>query len=268
MYAASMPDSLTELPFELASQILSSECLDAASLIRLRRVCKSWKKLSDSDEVCHSAAYRWGFVPNLTDTVEDVVRTKMDENCYFAGVETWKDLCIAQDALDAELGNEQRGKELQFPTSYYFHAAQSQTTDGIWQDLWRKKVLPEDGTTVSTGMGGGVRVSDLRTHELLWSIPPNMTTPHPHLEAESGVLVWKGNSELHEEGQIQVQHLTSCSFSTANDSLSTFMVYKAEHMFSDLPYKPMRGHYRPWKVLRHYNATMRAFRFKNGQLAQ
>jgi len=107
-------------------------------------------------------------------------------------VKTWKDLCIAQEALDMELGNERLGREMQYPLSYSFHAAQSEKNHGVYQDLWRMKIMPEDGTIVSTGTGGGVRVTDLRTHELLWSTPQNATSQmDPHLEADSGYLVWR-----------------------------------------------------------------------------
>lgn len=60
----------------------------------------------------------------------------------------------------------------------------------VWQDVWQMKIIHENGTIASTGMGGGVRVTDLRTHELLWSIPPEMTKRFLHLEAEKGFLVW------------------------------------------------------------------------------
>ena len=63
--AQSSCDRLTSLPFELATQILSSVRLDAASLIRSRRVCQGWKKLCDDDEIWHRAACRWGYVYDL-----------------------------------------------------------------------------------------------------------------------------------------------------------------------------------------------------------
>jgi hypothetical protein len=48
--AQSSCKALTLLPIELASQILSCECLDAASLVR-SQVCKGWKKLCENDEI-------------------------------------------------------------------------------------------------------------------------------------------------------------------------------------------------------------------------
>jgi F-box-like len=118
--APSSCDQLTQLPFELASQILSSESLDAASLIRGRQVCKRWKKLIDNDEIWHKAAYRWGYLPDLIRTVQDVKQSKLDENGYFAKVQSWKDLCIAQEALDMELGDGRHGKGMRYPMSYSF----------------------------------------------------------------------------------------------------------------------------------------------------
>ena len=137
--------------------------------------------------------------------IELLLEGKMDENGYFSGVKTWKDLCIAQEALDMELGNERLGREMQYPLSYSFHAAQSEKNHGVYQDLWRMKIMPEDGTIVSTGTGGGVRVTDLRTHELLWSIPPEMTKRFPHLEAEAGFLIWNADSERIARG-LQVKY--------------------------------------------------------------
>lgn len=184
--------TLMQLPFEVASQILSPEHLDAQSLIRSSQVCKGWQQLCDNDEIWQRAAHAWGYVSKLTLTVEDVTRAKMDENGYYCQVKTWRDLCVAQELLDAEVGNERRGTELRYPLSYSFHAAQSEETPGIWQDVYRMIIIAEDGLIASTSMGGGVRVSDLHTHELLWSTPQNATSQmDPHLEADSGYLVWR-----------------------------------------------------------------------------
>ena len=172
--------------------ISTSRHLDAQSLVRSSRVCKAWKKVCENDEIWHRAALEWGHTPDSTLTVEEVIQARMDENGYFSKVKSWKDLCIAQELLDAQLGAGRRGGELQYPMSYSFHAAQSEETPDIWQDLWQMKIMPEEGTIVSTGIVGGVRVSDLRTHELLWSIPPEMTKPSPMLEAENGYLIWDG----------------------------------------------------------------------------
>jgi F-box-like len=182
--------TLALLPFEPASEVLSSEHPDAGSLIRTSQVCKSWKKLCDNDEIWRRAAHRWGCVADFALTVEDAKRAQMDENGYFANVKTWRELCIARECLDAELGDARRGERTQYPLSYSFHAAQSESNHGIWQDVWQMKIIHENGTIASTGMGGGVRVTDLRTHELLWSIPPEMTKRFLHLEAEKGFLVW------------------------------------------------------------------------------
>ena len=114
-------------------------------------------------------------------------------------MKTWKDLCIAQELLDAELGGGRHGIETQYPMSYSFHAAQSSKIYGIWQDLWQMKIIPEDGTIVSTGIEGGVRVADLRTHELLWSVPAEMTKRSPHLEAANGFLIWDGEGDSLED---------------------------------------------------------------------
>ena len=181
------------LPFELACKILTSEHLDAESLIRSSRVCKGWKTVCDNDEIWRRAALQWGHVSNTTLTVEEALGAKLDENGYFSQVKTWKDLCIAQELLDAELGGGRHGIETQYPMSYSFHAAQFTTRQGIYQDLWRMKVIAEDGTLVSTGYGGGIRVSDLRTHQLLWSEGPMMTARRPDLEADNGFLVWNAD---------------------------------------------------------------------------
>jgi len=267
MRSADERDPLTLLPFEPASEVLSSESLDTATPVRGRRVSKSWKKLCDNDEIWHKAAYRWGYAPNLSCTVQDVVRTKMDENRYFAQVQSWRDLCVAQEALNGELGDDRLGTRLQYPMSYYFHAAQSEETHGIWQDLWRMTIIHEDGLIVSTGMGGGIRVSDLRTHELLWSIPPEMTKPRPKLEADQEDLIWyaDGNSaQLFT--RVQLTNHALCT--GAREARSIFTVYRSERFFSNSPYKSLRGLYRPWKVLKHPGSATRAFRFKDGQLVQ
>jgi F-box-like len=185
--------TLALLPLELAFEILTSHCLDAKSLIRSSQVCKMWNKFFDSDELWRKAARRWGYAPYYAITVEDAKRATMDENGYFARVKTWKDLCIAHDFLNAELGDGRLRKRLQYPLSYSFHAAQFTTRQGIYQDLWRMKVIAEDGTLVSTGYGGGIRVSDLRTHQLLWSEGPMMTARRPDLEADNGFLVWNAD---------------------------------------------------------------------------
>ena len=192
--------TLALLPFELACQILTSEHLDAMSLVRSSQVCKSWKQMCDNDEIWRKAAQKWGYVSERILTVEDATRAKMDENGYFSQVKTWKDLCVAQEVLDAELGNRRRGMETQYPMSYSFHAAQSEQNQDIWQDLWSMKIDSEDGTLVSTGLGGGVRVTCLRTHELLWSIPPAITGGYPEIEVEKGFLViWQAEGDFTRE---------------------------------------------------------------------
>ena len=181
------------LPKVFFLHISTSRHLDAQSLVRSSRVCKAWKKVCENDEIWHRAALEWGHTPDSTLTVEEVIQARMDENGYFARVKTWKDLCIAHDFLNAELGDGRLRKRLQYPLSYSFHAAQFTTRQGIYQDLWRMKVIAEDGTLVSTGYGGGIRVSDLRTHQLLWSEGPMMTARRPDLEADNGFLVWNAD---------------------------------------------------------------------------
>ncbi len=118
---------------------------------------------------------------------------------------------------------------------------------GVVQDVWRIKINEWDGTIASTGVHGGIRVTDLETHELLWSIPPQMTRPSPHLEAGGGFLIW--------------------DVWQPDDPEEQFMVYRAEERWNGpLPGKARRGNYLPYHVIRHHQATV-AFRFKYPYLA-
>ncbi|KDN53110.1 hypothetical protein K437DRAFT_266043 [Tilletiaria anomala UBC 951] len=262
-------DSLAQLPYEIATGIFSCGLLNAADLELASGVSRAWRQICHDDSMWHKAAWTWKLVKDLDTTLEAVKASFIDENRYFAPARTWREFCIAYEALEKQLGWDAAAQPFRYPDDSLaanhgvegggkalfpsicrrFHAANGEigwgSTHGVFQDLWRMKIIQEDQTIVSTGKGGGIRVTDLRTHELLWSIPPEMTKRFPHLEADNTFIVWD---------------------MWAQNSNDQFYVYKAETKYDDPPVSPRRGHYRPYAVLAHEQG-IHAYRFKYPYLA-
>lgn len=179
-------DPLQLLPSELVLRIL--EFTSPESISRLLRLNSNWNKFID--ETHQDAIY---FEKTYQDSSRKTFHdfSSFDDDSlsftrYYSGVTSWKELCKRQILLAR---NWSRKSPI---TRELVIGASSSTRDPVWRfrpDFERRIVL-------STHHTGGMKVTDMDSDRVIWSLNPQTVRPYAHLEYQDGTAVWdrEGNA--------------------------------------------------------------------------
>lgn len=179
-------DPLQLLPSELVIRIL--DFTSTASISRLTLLSRNWHNFIDTihqDAIYSAKVHRTSKQSNYHDF------SSFDEDFasfakYYSGISSSKDLCKRQTLLAR---NWSRSSPITRETVI---GASTSTRDPVWRfkpDFKRRIIL-------STHHTGGMKVTDMDTDQVIWSLRPQIVRPYAHLEYEDGTAVWdrEGNA--------------------------------------------------------------------------
>ncbi|CZT24253.1 uncharacterized protein RCC_09972 [Ramularia collo-cygni] len=179
-------DPLHLLPAELVLRILEFTPLSGIS--SLTRLTRSWNTFIDTTHQDAIYSAKTSRNPNQRD-FRDFSSFETDSSSftrYYAGVTSWKDLCKRQTLLSK---NWSRRSPI---TRELIIGSSSSTRDPVWRfkpDFKRRLIL-------STHHTGDMKVTDMDTDQVIWSLSPQTVRPYAHLEYQDGTAVWdrEGNA--------------------------------------------------------------------------
>lgn len=179
-------DPLQLLPSELVLRIL--EFTSSTSVSRLTRLNRSWNTFIDTthqDAIYSAKIHQNSKQSNFHDFTSFNESSSSFAN-YYAAITSCKDLCKRQTLLA-------RNWSRKCPvTRELVIGASTSTRDPVWRfkpDFKRRIVL-------STHHTGGMKVTDMDTDQVIWSLSPQTVRPYAHLEYQDGTAVWdrEGNA--------------------------------------------------------------------------
>ncbi|KAJ7590823.1 hypothetical protein C8J56DRAFT_933972 [Mycena floridula] len=218
------------LPLDIFLQVLKH--LPISNLGYLATISKEWKNVIDTNEssIYHSAAVLEGHISSTSITFSELSYSPHS----MAGVEGWKDFSGMAQVLQLLFQNVVTGREVH-----------------------RIKVDERRGIILTTSRHGGLRVVEMHSDKLLWSLPAAYVRPYAHCEYDEGYLVfdrpgnckevWRLTSECDNAGNKQSDRLyppdeRQRRISARDASVTT------------------KGHFTAWALIQ-VPAPTRAFRF-------
>ncbi|KAI0918988.1 hypothetical protein AcV5_002021 [Taiwanofungus camphoratus] len=239
---------LETLPTELILQIL--QYLPFQSIYSLRLVSSYWRKFvtANDSSIYHQAALLHNYVASIDTLLSDakaaIVGLPMDN------VDDWRAYCQRRFQMDRNW------------------VGQGSTSTRIYcsgfHDVHRIKVDEAAGLVITTHQQGGLRVTDMKTDELLWELSPLYVRPYAHCEYENGFLIFDRWAQFKEVWCLASNYDASRMPSISRpDDAQVEAHAQAERLFSGTT---ERGHFKPWSLLEMPEQS-KAFRFVYPTLA-
>lgn len=183
---AATTDPLQLLPSELVLRIL--EFASISSIAQLTRLNNTWHGFIDQthQDAIYSAKTSQHSHSNSLIDFSSFDEDSLSFSRYFSGVSSWKELCKRQTLLAR---NWSRNRPI---TRDLVIGASSSVRDPVWRfrpDFQRRIVL-------STHHTGGMKVTDMDSDRVIWSLSSEVVRPYAHLEYQDGTAVWdrEGNA--------------------------------------------------------------------------
>ncbi|KAJ3715067.1 hypothetical protein EV361DRAFT_945935 [Lentinula raphanica] len=231
-----------QLPAELSISVLS--LLDVASISNLSLVCKSWKAFVDENEstVYHNLAVYHEFIHSSS-----VVFNRLP-SIYSAkslvGVSNWKSFCQRRVHIDKSWAGKASSHYVSYPSS--------------GSTVHRIKIDEKAGFIITSFRDGGLRVSDLTSDKVLWSLPKTYVRQYAHVEYGEGFVIFDRHGDTKEVWRLAVD----CHSSTSSQSKAQpDQISASEKAFNMHVDTYPHGHFKPWAVLKMPRRDTRAFRF-------
>ncbi|KAF9642594.1 hypothetical protein BDM02DRAFT_3176644 [Thelephora ganbajun] len=156
---------LSVLPVEILLEII--QFMPFTTIASLSTLSKSWATLMDTNEssIYHSISKRHGYVPK-------------DDSGGTAPPEGWKAWFVQKIQI-----------ELRWIGKLPGHSYRVRVP-GTTGNFHRIKVDEEAGYVINTFTNGGLVVSDINDHSILWSLDEEFCSPFVHCEHDEGYIVF------------------------------------------------------------------------------
>ncbi|KAJ7045001.1 hypothetical protein C8F04DRAFT_1067345 [Mycena alexandri] len=236
---------MLHLPVELVIGVL--KYLPLANFSNLMSASREWNDFFQVNQsvLYHNAAVLHGFTPPsiIYSELETVLSRRS-----LAGVHDWRSFCHRQICIQKSW----HGEASSYVTSHRLA--------GI--NVHRIKTDEQRGFIIVTTSRGGLLVVDLHDDEVLWSLPESYIRAYAHCEYGAGYLIFDRGGPLGEKEVWRLvddanMHPGSPTFAFPDEKQQNVSSQAAESHGFPLE---MRGHFRPWAVLKP-PALTRAFRF-------